>query len=256
MQDLVVSLIQTVQHWEDKVKNLTHFEQLIQETPSSDLIVLPEMFNTGFSMNASNLAEDMNGEGVSWLHRMASTQKSAIAGSLIIEENSKYYNRFVLVKPDGSTQHYNKRHLFTMAGEHNTFAPGNERVIWELNGWKICPQVCYDLRFPVWSRNHNTYDLLLYPANWPKKRISHWRSLSIARAIENQCYLACVNRVGLDGNGIEYNGCSAIINYDGNTIREKVDDEAILTATLSMVDLIDRRKSFPVMDDADGFNLL
>jgi predicted amidohydrolase len=229
---------------------------MLRDVPGdSDLAVLPEMFTTGFTMEVNDLAETMDGNAVQWMKSQAAKQNIAICGSLIISEGTNVYNRFVLAKPDGSTTHYDKRHLFTMAGEHESFSPGNENKNWDVNGWSIRPQVCYDLRFPVFSRNTDQYHLLLYTANWPEKRIGHWRKLLIARAIENQCYVAAVNRVGRDGKSIAYNGNSMFIDFDGRVIQERMNKSIVLTSTLSISDLLERRKQFPVLDDQDQFDL-
>ncbi len=255
MQDLTISLIQTTVDWEDKSQNLTRFQKLISRTPNSDLIVLPEMFNTGFSMDAEKHAETMAGITVSWLKEMASTSKSAVAGSLIIEENGKFYNRFVMAHPSGTIERYDKRHAFSMAGEDKVFSKGLSVALWKINGWTICPMVCYDLRFPVWSRNTNHYDLLLYTANWPEKRIGHWSALLKARAIENQCYVAAVSRIGEDGQAINYNGQSTIIDFDGSALNQTTSSETVITATLSKKYLQDRRNQFPVLEDGDTFHV-
>ncbi|MBO6516716.1 MAG: amidohydrolase [Bacteroidia bacterium] len=257
MQDLTLSLIQTTQSWEDKDTNLGHFERLLEQCPSAgNLIVLPEMFNTGFTMNVETCSETMDGTSVKWMHAMAKKYDTAIAASLIISDAGQYFNRFLLVHPSGEIKYYDKRHLFTMAGEHEVFTQGNEIVIWDLDTWKICPQVCYDLRFPVWSRNTTGFDLLLYTANWPKKRINHWVQLLKARAIENQCYVAGINRIGLDGNDIQYNGNSLVANFDGDLVSFNQDEEVILTTTLSRSELDQRRQLFPVLNDRDSFRIV
>ncbi len=256
MQDLTVSLVQSHQIWHDKQANIDHFASMLAQLPGHcDLAVLPEMFSTGFTMEVDNLAETMDGKTVQWMLKQAKELGVALSGSLIIKENEHVYNRFILAKPSGELTHYDKRHLFTMAQEHTTFEPGVSVTDWELNGWKIRPQVCYDLRFPVFSRNTSAYDLLLYTANWPEKRIAHWRSLLIARAIENQCYVGAVNRVGVDGKSIEYNGNSMLIDFDGKVLKENVNESVILTHTLSKSILMQRREQFPVLNDRDRFSL-
>ena len=195
-----VTLIQSDIIWEDKVSNLKNYQNKISQIESTDLIVLPEMFTTGFSMNPKDISETMSGETIQWMKSNASKMNSAICGSIIIEEDDKYFNRFIWVNPDGSICQYDKKHLFSFAGEDKNYTAGNEKIIIEYKGWKICPLVCYDLRFPVWSRNSEDYDLLIYVANWPTKRKLAWKSLLVARAIENQCYVIGVNRVGKDEN--------------------------------------------------------
>jgi len=255
MLDLSIALVQTNVVWEDKPTNLNHFTQILKSITNAHLVVLPEMFNTGFSMNPSKNGESMDGETIQWMKQTAKQHNFELAGSLIIEEQGHYYNRFVKVSPDGAIEHYDKRHAFSMAGEDTVFTKGSQRVIWETNGWKICPQVCYDLRFPVWSRNDSQYDILLYTANWPTKRINHWLALAKARAIENQCYVAAVNRIGVDGEGIEYNGNSIICDFDGKSLAHHVDDDMVLMTTLSYSDLQDRRKQFDVLSDRDDFRI-
>jgi omega-amidase len=255
MLDLKISLIQTSVFWEDQDANLSHFADRLATIPSSDLVVLPEMFNTGFTMNAVNQSETMNGLTIQWMKNQADMHGIHIAGSLIIEVDNKYYNRFVKVDPFGNVSFYDKRHLFSMAGEDKVFTKGSQRVIWEVNNWKIYPQVCYDLRFPVWSRNDLQYDVLLYSANWPAKRINHWLSLIKARAIENQCYVAGLNRIGSDGAGFDYNGNSLISDYDGYNLDHNVGEDVILTASLSYEELQNRRKQFDVLRDGDGFEV-
>jgi omega-amidase len=255
MRDLNISLIQTSVVWEDKQTNLNHFSQKISQVGSADLIVLPEMFNTGFTMDASRFAESMDGETIQWIMSNAKRLNKHIAGSLIVEELGLYYNRFVCASPNGALMHYDKRHAFSMAGEDKVFAKGQDRVVWDINGWKICPMVCYDLRFPVWSRNNLNYDVLLYTANWPTKRINHWLTLAKARAIENQCYVAAVSRIGTDGVGIEYNGNSIICDFDGESLSHNEGKDTIVATTLSYANLQARRTQFKVLHDKDDFSL-
>ncbi len=261
-----VSIIQTILHWEDPVKNRTHFDGLIssiREKP--DLIVLPEMFTTGFTMNPKKLAEPSNGETLNWLKQKAKEKNSVITGSVAVEENNKYYNRLFWVEPNGNVSTYDKRHLFRMAHEDEHFSMGTKKLINNLNGFNVCPLVCYDLRFPVWSRNTFTktngsytpaYDVLIYVANWPEARNYPWKQLLIARAIENQCYVIGVNRIGTDGNNISYCGDSLIINPRGEIIsKSKSNEEKIESITLDKSYLEEYRKSFPVGLDADDFTL-
>lgn len=255
MHNLRISLIQTHVVWEQKDINLRHFETRFEALKKSDLVILPEMFNTGFSMDAEKHGESMTGPTVQWLVTQAKKLNIHLAGTLIIKENEAYYNRFVKADPHGKIEFYDKRHAFSMAGEDKVFAKGKERVVWEINGWKICPMICYDLRFPVWSRNDLAYDLLVYSANWPSKRIQHWLSLVKARAIENQCYVAALSRIGIDGEGIEYNGNSLICDFDGEALSHNEGSDTILFASLSYNDLTARRKQFDVLNDRDSFEL-
>ena len=257
--DLKVTLIQSDLHWEDVDKNLDMFsEKIASISEPIDIIVLPEMFNTGFSMKSKELCEKMDGKSVSWMCIQAKNIDAVIVGSLIIEENNKFYNRLIWAQPNGVIYTYDKRHLFRMANEHDYFTAGNERIVIEYKGWKICPLVCYDLRFPVWSRNSSKdqYDLLIYIANWPGARKVPWSKLLEARAIENQCYVVGVNRVGEDGNGFGYTGNSAIINPKGETISKILENENCTeTVRLSLGDLNNFRNVFPVGMDADKFEI-
>jgi len=232
-------------------------EKLAAAAPKTDLIVLPEMFSTGFSMDAPALAEQPEGETLQWMREQAAAYDAVVTGSIIVQENGQYFNRLYWVRPDGSYAQYNKRHLFRMAQEHHTYTPGSERLTVELKGWKICPLVCYDLRFPVWSRNTgDRYDLLLYVANWPKVRSLPWRTLLQARAIENVAYVVGVNRIGTDVNNHPYSGDSAIIHPKGHKLLETTEQESILTIELSKQELLDFRETFPAHLDADEFELL
>ena len=266
MSSIRLSLIQTQLHWENITKNITHFEQLIDQIDQSDLILLPETFSTAFSMNSKSIAEPMSGEAVSWLINMASATNTAIGGSIIIEEEGKIFNRFVLAKADGQIHTYDKRHLFRMGDEDRHFSQGERLLDFNLKGWKIRPQICYDLRFPVWSRNKfhaltegcitADYDLLIYVANWPEVRVSAWQKLLFARAIENQAYVAAVNRIGEDGNGVNCSGSSMIIDYKGEIIwQAKEEREIIQTVTLEREPLNTFRQKFPVGLDADEFTI-
>jgi len=255
MQDLNVTIIQSALNWEDKSGNQNHFASILSSLQPTDLVVLPEMFFTGFSMNASMLAETMEGPSVRWMTKMATEHNFNLCGSVIIQENDNYFNRFVLARSNGNIEHYDKRHTFSMAGEHEVFAKGQSQVTWEIDGWKLCPQVCYDLRFPVWSRNTSDYDVLLYSANWPAKRIAHWDTLLKARAVENQCYVIACNIVGEDGNQIDYVGHSGAIDFDGAWIGYAENDEEVLSVRLDANDLISRRKAFPVLFDRDSFSI-
>ncbi len=263
-QDLYVAAIQSSLHWEDKEANLHMFSEKIRAyTEPVDVIVLPEMFSTGFSMRAEQFAESMEGPTHQWMREMAKSKNVAITGSIIMKDGENFYNRMLWVNPDGSTVFYDKRHLFRMAKEDKHYASGSKRTIVEFKGWKICLQVCYDLRFPVWSRNRYTnvegkaeaeYDLLLYVANWPERRSTAWKTLLMARSIENSCYTVGVNRVGNDGNFIYHAGDSAIYDFKGALVTAAmISTEEIISSRLSMQDLREFRKSFPVGLDADEF---
>lgn len=259
MQDLRVALIQTVQHWEDKEANLTHFETHLKKiVPGSiDLVLLPEMFNTGFTMNAKSMAESLQGPSTNWLMSWAEKLDCQIGASMITQDSNKFYNRFLVVSKSGIVNQYDKRHLFRMAGENEHYSPGSERVIHKINGWSILLQVCYDLRFPVFSRNRVVegtpeYDAVIYLANWPERRAAIWSVLLQARAIENQAYCIGLNRVGSDGNNISYSGDSAIIDPWGNTecILTK-NEEEVKILTLSYEKITAIRTQFPAFKDAD-----
>ncbi|WP_161889880.1 amidohydrolase [Pontibacter russatus] len=255
--DLRVTIVQTQLHWQDAGANRTMFSgKLAAAAPQTDLIVLPEMFTTGFSMEAAALAEEAEGPTLSWMQQEARKHRAVVTGSVMVQGQGKFFNRLYWVRPDGSHALYDKRHLFRMAKEHHTYTAGTERLIVELNGWSICPLVCYDLRFPVWSRNTGSgYDLLLYVANWPQARSLAWRTLLQARAIENLAYVVGVNRVGTDGNNHPYSGDSAIIHPKGHHLLETSQAEGVHTVTLSKQELTDFREAFPAHRDADGFQL-
>lgn len=257
MQDLTITIIQSALHWENPEKNLSMFSTKIDSIKeSTDLIVLPEMFTTGFSMNAEKLAESDNDRTLDWLKSKAAAKKADITGSIIIKDRDAYFNRLFWVKKNGEVSHYDKRHLFRMADEHKIYTPGKKRIFCQVNGWTIYPLVCYDLRFPVWARQKlESYDVILYVANWPERRSSHWRLLLQARAIENQAYAIGVNRVGSDGLNIYYRGDSAIIDPLGNIIKQEADKEFIHTETLSWEKLENYRRKFPVWMDADKFSI-
>ncbi len=271
MNDLKITIVQSDLFWENKEENLKMFSQKIAAiSERTDLIVLPEMFTTGFSMSPEKFAEPMNGSSVNWLAEKAREKNCVITGSFICEENNKYFNRLVWMNPDGSYNSYDKRHLFRMANEDNYYCAGQDKIIVELKGWKICPLICYDLRFPVWSRQNievrrqksedrrleYQYDVLIYIANWPKRRSHPWKILLMARAIENQCYVVGLNRVGDDGNKIGHSGDSVVINAKGETISKiKPYEECIETVTISFIELEKFRKSFPAILDADDFKI-
>ena len=257
MSDLKISLIQSDVFWEEPQKNREMFQEKIQAlSGQTDLIILPEMFSTGFTMNVQQFAEPMQGATVAWLSGMSAKTEADMVGSVIIQENENYFNRLIWAKPDGQLIYYDKRHLFRMAGEDEVFSAGNERIIVELNGWKILPLICYDLRFPLWARNRkNEFDMIIYIANWPERRIAHWNLLLQARAVENQCFVAGVNRIGKDGIGINHTGESALIDYLGNKISTLGSIDKTETNTLSYPSLNKFRKKFPVWKDADDFQI-
>lgn len=256
--DIRVSLIQAPIIWENRRANLTRQEErlgsLINQT---DLAVLPEMFTTGFSMAPERLADAPDGETIRTVRRWVETFGFAIAGSFIVQEEGHFYNRAFLVTPFGETFYYDKRHLFRMAGEDKSYTPGSRRIIIPYLGWNICLQICYDLRFPVWSRNLNCeYDLLIYVANWPEARAAAWQPLLLARALENQAYVCGVNRTGIDGKGFRYRGDSVLFSPKGKKMADAADhEEVILTCTLSASEQESFRMKFPVWKDADEFEL-
>ncbi len=251
-----VSLIQTALSWEDPAANLDQIgAQLAQLSASTDLVVLPEMFTTGFTMNPASVAEQTNGLTLDWLRRQAAQLDAAITGSFVVEENGNFYNRLAWVFPDGKFKTYDKRHLFTLAGEDQFYTAGTERLIVEWKGWKICPLICYDLRFPVWSRNDVEYDLLIYVANWPERRRHHWRSLLMGRAIENQVYTIGLNRVGVDGKDIRYTGDSCVIDYNGEIRASLAIDTSTVTIELDKASQAAFRERYAFLADQDQFTI-
>ncbi len=269
MSDFKITIIQSNLFWEDIDKNLELFSKKISSIKeTTDLIILPEMFSTGFTMNAKTCSEEMNGKTIGWLRSKAKEKNCVITGSIIIRSESPspsergwgeaFHNRLIWMRPDGTFNMYDKRHLFSLADEQKTYTAGNKKIIPEINGWKICPLICFDLRFPVWSRRtkKEDYDLLIYVANWPDKRIHAWRQLLVARAIENQCYVAGVNRIGDDGNAMHHSGYSAVTDFKGEQLSQtKPDEESVETISLDKKSLLDFRKHFPFADDADNFEL-
>ena len=254
---LKITILQSAIIWQDNNQNLHQFSEKIKKIESeTDIIILPEMFTTGFSMEPQKNAEKMNGKTIQWMQNISKQKNCAIAGSVIIQEEDKYYNRFLFVHPSGKINQYNKRHLFTLAGEDKIYTSGSEKVIIDFKGWKICPLICYDLRFPVWARNIENYDILLYVANWPKPRINAWDSLLTARSIENMCYTIGVNRVGLDANNYEYPGHSAVYDVLGKKLtRENSNKETIEMITLSKSHIEINRRHLGFLNDRDSFNL-
>lgn len=251
-----IALIQTDLIWEDVSKNRQNFDLKIDETDSEvNLIVLPEMFSTGFTMNASEVAETIHGETIQWMKSKAKQKDAAITGSIIITENGAFYNRMFFVFPSGDFQYYDKRHLFSLGGEDQFYTPGTEKVIVEYLGWKICLQICYDLRFPVFVRNVENYDLILYVANWPKVRTNAWDSLLIARAIENLCYVAGVNRIGLDANNFEHSGHTQLINCWGNYIIQPQETAGVFVAEMDKNSMLETRGKLNFLGDRDHFEI-
>jgi predicted amidohydrolase len=264
MSTLTISTIQTALHWEDRQKNLQMLEEKIRNiTERTEVIVLPEMFSTGFSMKPEHLSETMEGETMQWLRNISAEKRAIITGSVIIKDNDHFFNRLIWMQPDGKYGHYDKRHLFAYAGEDKHYAPGNKRLIASVKGWKINLQVCYDLRFPTWSR-HNfaategqpEFDLLFYVANWPERRNHAWKTLLQARAIENQCFVVGVNRVGKDGNDIYHSGDSMIVNAMGEVLYTKAHDEDVHTMSLHKEEVDEIRTKLPFWKDGDKFMIL
>jgi predicted amidohydrolase len=255
MQDLNASLIQCQLAWENPQDNRQQFAEIIQDIPgATDLIVLPEMFTTGFSMNALANAEEPGGDTEQWLRDIAKRHNCAVTGSIAVTTGGQVFNRMLFATPE-NLYIYDKRHLFRMAGEHKRYAPGDERVIVEWRDWRINLQVCYDLRFPVFSRNRNDYDMLIYVANWPAPRAAHWRALLIARAIENQATVIGVNRIGSDANGLDYSGDSLAVAPDGKLLADMRDEARVDQVCFDASHLLTYREKFPCHMDADAFDL-
>jgi len=257
MSTLKITTFQSYLFWENIDKNLQNLGlRLSSIREKTDLIVLPEMFSTGFSMNPSKLAEEMSGKTMQWMLEQARKFDSVITGSIIIKEDNKNYNRLIWMRPDGTYEYYDKRHLFGLGEEDQHYTAGTKKLFVELNGWKICPAICYDLRFPVWLRNTDEeYDMLLIVANWPERRSLHWRSLVPARAIENQAFVVAVNRVGHDGNEVYHSGDSMCIDPNGKVIYYKPNDEDLYTFSINKDDVTEARASFPFLKDGDSFKL-
>jgi predicted amidohydrolase len=261
MSTLTITTIQSDLFWENKRANLEQFEEKIWNRDiKTEIVVLPEMFSTGFSMKPEILAETMDGETVEWMKRVSAENGIIITGSIIIKDGDQFFNRLIWMLPNGQYGHYDKRHLFAYGKEDQHYSGGNKRLIASVKGWKINLLVCYDLRFPVWARQQNNeanpeYDLLIYVANWPERRSHAWKTLLCARAIENQCYVIGVNRVGNDGNNIYHSGNSLVIDPLGQVLYHKEDEEDVNTITLSKDKLEEVRATFPFWKDADDFNL-
>ena len=267
MSKLTITTIQSNLVWENKAANLLMLEQKIKSIEErTEIVVLPEMFSTGFSMNAAALAEDMNGETIIWMKRIAAEHKIILTGSIIVKEDNHYFNRLIWMLPNGEYGVYDKRHLFGFGKETEHYKAGNKRLIASVKGWKINVQICYDLRFPVWARQAPfpseraggeaaEYDVLMYVANWPERRSHAWKTLLCARAIENQCYVVGVNRVGDDGNNIYHSGNSMIIDPLGQVLYHNADEEDIFTLTLDKEMLDEVRSKFPFLKDGDSFSI-
>jgi predicted amidohydrolase len=257
MQALRVTLVQTPLHWQDPASNRAMLDEKLSGLGgNTDLIVLPEMFNTGFTMYPEGVAEPHDGASTEWIQSKAAELGAAVTGSLAVSEDGEQFNRLHWATPAGDLHTYDKRHLFRMAGEHEHYRPGRERLIVELDGWRICPLICYDLRFPVFSRNDVGYHLLLYVANWPAARASSWTRLLRARAVENLCFTMGINRVGRDGNNVEYAGNSVALDWLGDDIHACDSREEVTTVTLDASGLARYREKFPAHLDADRFALL
>ena len=255
--NLNISIIQSNLFWEDVNKNLSHFEGLISKISETDIILLPEMFNTAFSIRATHLSEQMDGKTVNWMKEISKNKNCAIAGSLMVQEKGKVYNRLVWISKKGDIYTYDKYHLFSLIKEEKSITKGEGRLIVEIEGWKICPLICYDLRFPVFSRNNVDYDLLIYLASWPINRIDSWDTLLKARAIENQCYTIGVNRIGEDGNGFHFNGHSAVFDAFGKEVLSSTENkEEVLQIEISLDDLKLKKRQLNFLQDRDNFKLL
>jgi predicted amidohydrolase len=255
MENLKITIIQPDIIWENIQANLDKYSAIIDGIVSTDVIILPEMFTTGFTMKPENLKERMDGNSVRWMKKMANEKDASVVGSLIIEDEGVIFNRAVWVFPDGKTEFYDKRHLFTMGQEHLHYSSGNKKMIVEYKGWRFCPLICYDLRFPVWSRNDENYDVLIYMANWPSPRHHHWKTLLVARAVENQSFCIGVNRTGIDGSGLKYSGDSCLVSPKG--FAEFLgENEAAKTFKISYSELHELRKNFPFLADRDQFQIV
>lgn len=255
MEALKITTFQAYLFWENKEKNLSNLALRLSSLQTyTDIIILPEMFNTGFTINVEKCAEEMNGPTMTWMKNHAVKYDCVVVGSLIIKEDLNYYNRLIWMRPDGSFEKYDKHHLFSLSKENEVFTAGNELITVELKGWKIRPLICYDLRFPAWSRNRKgEFDILLYVASWPDSRIEHWRQLIPARAIENQCFVIAVNRVGYDGHEVYHSGGSMCIAPSGEVVYYKPENEDLYTFTIYPKDLEENREKFKFLDDADDF---
>ena len=257
MSIVTISLIQTKTWWHAPAHNREHFQGFFADVPAaSALLLLPEMFSTGFTMQPEQVAETMQGPTTRWLREQATLQGRAIGGSAVVEEAGRYFNRFVLAQGDAEPLTYDKRHCFRMAGEHEHYTAGRARPVWTVQGLRIRPSICYDLRFPIWLRRRNDYDLLVCVANWPAVRLPAWLTLLQARAIENQSFVAGVNILGTDGNGVEYAGGSVVFGPDGGCLIDSENQEGVFSVDLDLKELTQYRQDFPAWQDADGFNVI
>ena len=255
-EQLTIAIIQFEPKWKDHEFNLKKISALLLELEIPvDIIMLPESFSTGFSMKSKKISVPMNHSSIKWMQEISEQYNAAVCGSLFVSENNKFYNRFIWASPNNSIKYYDKRHLFSIADEDKTYTKGNKQLTIEYMGWRIFPQICYDLRFPVWSRNTSDYDLLINVANWPATRERAWRTLLKARAIENQCYAIGVNRLGTDGNDIIYDGNSMIVDYKGKVIMNAENIENVFTFQIDQTELLNYRKKFNTLDDADQFKI-
>jgi omega-amidase len=257
MANLKVTIIQTSLHWEDKEKNLKMFSRKFDKIKGeTDLIILPEMFTTGFTMNAKALAENMNGKTVEFMKQYSKKLNACICGSIIIKSGERYFNRLILSSPDGKVQYYDKRHLFSMGKEDAVYSKGKKHLIANIRGWRVAFFICYDLRFPVWIRNRDNYDAAVFSANWPKERNYYWKNLLLARAIENQCFSLGVNGIGKDGNGYELSGDSAVIDPLGKYVIDAKGKSGVYSTELDINLLENFRKKFPAYRDADRYKII
>ncbi len=261
MNSLKITTVQTHLFWEDPKANLDMLEEKILAIEETEIVVLPEMFSTGFSMRPKELAETMDGAAIHWMKKLAAKKRLILTGSLMIEEAGKYFNRLIWMLPNGQSGYYDKRHLFAYAGEHEHYTPGQKRLVAQVKGWRILLLTCYDLRFPVWSRQQVAngkpeFDAIIYVANWPDRRSLAWRTLLQARAIENQCFVIGVNRVGEDGNGIYHGGYSSVIDPLGEIMWQQRDAEVCVTHILSFETLQSTREKLPFWKDGDSFSFL
>lgn len=256
MDELNLCLIQTRLQWQDKTANLHHFESIIKHVHTADLIILPEMFSTGFSMEVEGLWDEPEGDTLTWMRNMADQSGAAVTGSIIVREDEKFYNRLYFVQPGGDYHTYDKRHLFTLAGEEKVFSAGHQRLILNYKGWRIMPLICYDLRFPVWCRNSEEVDLMIFVANWPERRAMPWSSLLKARAIENMCYVAGLNRVGDDGNGVAHSGNSTVYDELGNQILQLTPSlHDVQSVSVEKDKMYKSREKFGFLNDRDRFEI-
>lgn len=251
-----IAIFQTALIWQEPENNRNLIEKYLHSCKETfDLLILPEMFTTGFTMTPSEIAESMDGTTIQWLKNLARDKKIAVTGSLIVKEQEQFYNRLVFIFPDGTLEWYDKRHLFSLAGEEKVYTKGKEKRIIEYKDWKICALICYDLRFPVFSRNVEAYDLLIYVANWPKPRINAWNALLKARAIENMVYTVGVNRIGTDANQLEYTGSSQVVDYLGNEILNAQEEQGIFVVEIDKEDMLETRKKLNFLNDRDVFQI-